>query len=111
MVWIRGTNGSWFENKKGRINFFCILIEFFKQNEKSKTIEKSSYDDLDKVMLVWFNQQRAQGTPVSGLIWTKQAEFFFEPLRMEGNFYASSGWLTRFKQWHGIREIVFKERN
>jgi hypothetical protein len=43
--------------------------------------------------------------PKSGLICTKQAKFFFEALRLDGNFDASSGWLTRFKQRHGIREM------
>jgi hypothetical protein len=68
-------------------------------------LKKSSYDDLDRAMLVWFNQQRAQGMPVSGLICAKQAKFLFEALEMEGNFDASSGWLTRFKQQYGIHEI------
>jgi hypothetical protein len=48
-------------------------------------------------MLVWFNQRRSQGTPVSGLICAKQAKFFFEALGLEGNFDASSGWLTKVK--------------
>jgi hypothetical protein len=68
-------------------------------------MKKSNYEDLDKAMLVWFNQQRSQGTPMSGLICTKRAKFFFEALGLEGNFDVSSSWLTRFKQQHGIREI------
>jgi hypothetical protein len=42
---------------------------------------------------------------MSGLICAKQAKFFFEALRLEGNFDASSGWLMRFKRQHGICEI------
>jgi hypothetical protein len=68
-------------------------------------MKKSSYDNPDKAMLVWFNQQLAKGMPVSGLICAKQAKLFFETLRMEGTFDVSSGWLTTFKQWHGMCEI------
>ncbi|PNF43064.1 Jerky protein homolog-like [Cryptotermes secundus] len=68
-------------------------------------MKKSTYDDLDKAMLTWFNQLRAQGTTITGPVCAKQAKYFFEALELEGSFDASSGWLTRFKQRHGIREI------
>jgi hypothetical protein len=71
----------------------------------TKNHEKVYYEDLDRAMLVWFNQQRTCRMPRSGLICTKQAKFLFEALRLDGNFDASSGWLTRFKQRHGIREM------
>lgn len=35
----------------------------------------------------------------------KRLGFFFEALGLEGKFDASSGWLYRFKQRHGIREL------
>jgi hypothetical protein len=53
-------------------------------------------------MLTWFNQLRAQGTTITGAVCAKQAKYFFEALELEGSFDASSGWLTRFKQRHGI---------
>ncbi|MBN3279672.1 JERKL protein, partial [Polyodon spathula] len=72
---------------------------------KRKSMKKATYDDLDKTMLEWFNQERSEGKPMSGLICAKQAKVFFDALRMEGDFNASSGWLTQFKKRHGIREI------
>jgi hypothetical protein len=55
-------------------------------------------------MFVWFNQQRAQGMPVSGLICTKEATFFFEALRLEGNFGAFSGLVNEIQTaaWNSL---------
>lgn len=72
---------------------------------KRKSMKPSMYEELDRAMLEWFNQQRAKGNPVSGPICAKRAEFFFYALGMDGDFNPSAGWLTRFKQRHSIREI------
>lgn len=72
---------------------------------KRKSMKPSMYEELDKAMLEWFNQQRAKGNPISGPICAKRAEFFFYALGMDGDFNPSAGWLTRFKQRHSIREI------
>lgn len=42
-----------------------------------KTMKLPTYDELDKAMLQWFNQQRAQNIPVSGIICAKQAKLYF----------------------------------
>lgn len=73
--------------------------------KKRKTMKKSSFEDLDTAMLEWFNNQRAQGNPVNGPICAEKAKFYFAALGLEGSFDASSGWLTRFKNRHGIREL------
>jgi hypothetical protein len=73
---------------------------------KRKTMKQSTYVELDKAMLEWFSHIRAEGTQVSGVICAKKAEHFFKDLGLEGEFNASSGWLTRFKQRHGIRQIA-----
>ncbi|XP_048193162.1 jerky protein homolog-like [Perognathus longimembris pacificus] len=72
---------------------------------KRKAMKPSMYEELDRAMLEWFNQQRARGNPVSGPTCAKRAEFFFYALGMDGDFNPSAGWLTRFKQRHSIREI------
>ncbi|XP_037360093.1 jerky protein homolog-like [Talpa occidentalis] len=72
---------------------------------KRKSMKPSMYEELDRAMLEWFNQQRARGNPVSGPLCAKRAEFFFYALGMDGDFNPSAGWLTRFKQRHSIREI------
>ncbi|XP_046397787.1 jerky protein homolog-like [Ischnura elegans] len=70
-----------------------------------KTMNSASYEELDAAMLQWFTQRRAEGTPLSGPVVTDKAKFFYKQLGFEGEFNASSGWLTRFKNRHGIREI------
>ncbi|KAM4834142.1 tigger transposable element-derived protein 2 [Thomomys bottae] len=75
---------------------------------KRKSMKSSTYEELDRVMIEWFNQQQMDGVPVSGTICAKQARFFFDALGMEGDFNASSGWLTRFKQRHGIPKAAGK---
>lgn len=73
--------------------------------QKRKTMKKVTFETLDKTMLEWFTQQRALGNPVNSVICAEKAKTFFEVLGLEGNFDASSGWLYRFKQRHGIREL------
>ncbi|XP_038611499.1 jerky protein homolog-like [Tachyglossus aculeatus] len=73
---------------------------------RRKSMKPATYEELDRAMLEWFNQQRAKGTRVSGPSCLKQAQFFFYALGIEGDFNASSGWLSRFKQRHGIRGIA-----
>ncbi|XP_004604875.2 jerky protein homolog-like [Sorex araneus] len=72
---------------------------------KRKSMKPSMYEELDRAMLEWFNQQRARGRPVSGPLCAKRAEFFFYALGLDGDFNPSAGWLTRFKQRHSIREL------
>jgi hypothetical protein len=69
-------------------------------------MKSSTYDELDQAMVLWSSQQRAQGIPVSGAICAAQAKYFFNELKLQGDFNASSGWLTRFKQRHGMRQIT-----
>jgi hypothetical protein len=57
-------------------------------------------------MVLWFSQQRAQGIPVLGPICVAQAKYFFDELKLQSDFSASSDWLTRFQQRDGIRQIT-----
>jgi hypothetical protein len=93
------------KKKKNELISFACASDSSSGMKKRKTMKKSTYDELDKAMVQWFSQQRAQGNPINGLICAEKAKFFFEALGLEGNFDASSGWLTRFKQRHGIREL------
>ncbi|KAG8235509.1 hypothetical protein J437_LFUL015743 [Ladona fulva] len=88
------------------------LIEFSSQSgngqgsSKRKSMRKSPYEELDKAMLEWLNQKRAEGISVSGHMCTNQARLFHKSLELDGDFNASSGWLSRFKQRYGIIEIT-----
>lgn len=73
--------------------------------KKRKTMKNSTYEELDNVMIKWFQQKRAEGTPVSGPMCMAQADFFFKKLGLTGPFNGTVGWLRRFKERHGIREL------
>ncbi|GBM91544.1 hypothetical protein AVEN_83471-1 [Araneus ventricosus] len=50
----------------------------------------STYEDLGKAMVLWFNQQRAAGIPVSGAVCAAKAKRFFEEFKIPVDFNASS---------------------
>lgn len=92
--------------KKDQLLKFATSSDVSSLSRKQrKTLKKSTYAELDAALLEWFLQQRATGNPINGLICAAKAKYFFDALGLEGNFNASSGWLTRFKQRHGIREL------
>ena len=64
------------KNKEKIINF-ASSSDSSKGVSKRKTMKISTYAELDKAMLEWFQQKRAEGTQVSGPICAKQAQFFF----------------------------------
>ncbi|GBN00584.1 Jerky -like [Araneus ventricosus] len=57
-------------------------------------------------LVLWFNQQRSAGIPVSGAVCAAKAKHFFEELKIPVDFNATSGWLTRFQQRYCIRQIT-----
>lgn len=74
-----------------------------------KTMKTSTYDDLDKAMVTWFSQQKARGSEVSDAVSAAKAKYFFDTLKLKGDFNASSGWLRRFKHRHGIQQMPTKD--
>ena len=73
---------------------------------KRKTMKKAEYEKLNKVLFLWFTQQRTKGMPLSGPILQEKAKMLAEMLGEDGKgFNASSGWLDRFKNRYGIRQL------
>lgn len=91
--------------QKDKLMQFASTSDNSSSMKKRKTMKTSTYEELDAALLEWVSQVRSEGTPISGPIVAAKAKQFFEMLGLEGTFDASSGWLTRFKQRHGIREI------
>ena len=62
---------------------------------------------LEKAMIDWFNQERCEGTTLSGPIVQGQAKDFHERIHGvgAGGFEGSSGWLRNFKSRHDIHEV------
>jgi len=73
-----------------------------------KKMRKSDDNSLDKAVYLWFIQERSKGTPISGPLIMEKARMLHKaihPDAIEDVFKASEGWLHRFKQRHGIREL------
>lgn len=91
-----------------KIGEFVSKSDSFTPIAGRKTIKGSKFQDLDDLMAKWFLQKRAEGVPISGYMCTTQVQRFYELLELPDNFNASSGWLSRFKQRRGIRELAIQ---
>ncbi|KAK9688090.1 Tc5 transposase DNA-binding domain [Popillia japonica] len=74
--------------------------------DKRKTLRLSAYPAMEKALYTWFVQERARGTPLSGELISEKAKFFYQQLNLSGDFKASSGWLQKFKERYGIRQLT-----
>ena len=78
-----------------------IKDAYLKYSPSHKTLKTATYEDVEKATLKWFLCARDQNVPISGPILSAKAEEFANQLEIE-NFKASTGWLERFKERHGI---------
>ncbi|KAJ8963901.1 hypothetical protein NQ314_005292 [Rhamnusium bicolor] len=77
---------------------------------RRKTMKLSKHDELDQVVFYWFAQQRSQGIPVSGSIIQQEAlDFNKKILSCDPSFKASTDWLDKLKNRHGIRQLSIEE--
>ena len=73
---------------------------------KRKRARLAQDTQLDAAVHQWFVQARAEGSPISGPLIQGQATKFNEALNgKETSFVASTGWLHRFKDRHGISQV------
>ena len=71
------------------------------KQETNYSVKKATY--------LWFLQECARGTPISGPIRTEKALQHHRLLQDEespGTFEANLGWLDNFKRRHGIRQLM-----
>jgi hypothetical protein len=61
--------------------------------------------NLDAVLFEWFKQRRSEGVPITGPFLREKAKELHAQLNVEEACNYSSGWLTSFKQRHGIRYL------
>ncbi|XP_069168952.1 tigger transposable element-derived protein 7-like [Procambarus clarkii] len=66
-----------------------------------KTLKPAKYTDLYSAVFKWFTQHRAKGIAVSVDSIRNAAERLAEKLNID-NIKASTGWVCRFKERHGI---------
>ena len=75
--------------------------------EDAATRKKTAkHQDLDAALALWFADARRRNIIVNGDILTLKAKELGEKLGIDSDFKYSSGWLTRFKQRHNIKNFV-----
>ena len=71
-------------------------------------MRSSDNDTIDKAVFLWCTQERRKATPISGPLVMQKARMLHNalyPVSSEDDFKASHGWLHRFKERHGIRQL------
>ena len=79
--------------------------------KKRYIVRKADDDDFDKAIHFWFMQERHKGTPISGVVLMEKAKLLYQqmyPDKTDEEFKASKGWLHRFKNRHGIRQLTMQ---
>jgi len=93
------------EKKRIEIENFCAKMVSADSLGNRRTLRKPNNEALDEALYIWFCQQREQGVPLSGVTLQAIAIKFNEKLKRDPTFSASVGWLSRWKNRHGIREL------
>lgn len=66
-----------------------------------KRMRAGKNEDVEVALLRWIREARSQNIILTGTILQEKAKFFGEALGV-GDFMCSNGWLSRFKERHGI---------
>jgi transposase len=74
--------------------------------KKRKTDMESTFAELEIVLFTWYQQARTSNIPIDGTTLSEIAKIIAAQLNID-NFIASSGWISRFKNRHGL---VFKKQ-
>lgn len=70
-----------------------------------KTLKLATNMALEDALYLWFTQRRSLGEPISGPLLCEKALDFNKQVNGPPDFKASGGWLSNFKQRHGIRQL------
>lgn len=94
------TVGDWRRNRQNLENFFKSHIG------DRKSMKNPDFPKTNEATYVWFQQQRNKGMSLSGPIIQAKAEILAKKFPEEAEkFKASEGWLHRFKERFGIRQL------
>ena len=70
-------------------------------NENQKRMNRVKFKALDDAVLLWLQEMRGKNIAINGPLLLEKATEFAHHLG-ETSFRASQGWLTKFKQRHGV---------
>lgn len=99
------TVGDWKKNRI-KIEDFCSKMVAKDSLGDRSTARTAKNEALDESLFLWFRQERDRGVPISGPILQEKALSLNKKLGGDPSFTASSGWLTRWKERHGIRQLT-----
>lgn len=88
-----------------QIEKFASQMQCVRGAKKRKVLSKATNETLDEAIYLWFIQRRSEGVPLSGPLISEKALYFNKQLNGDENFKASTGWLEKFKNRHGIRQL------
>lgn len=93
----KSTLSTYIKNKES------IIAGYEKQQMKPsrKRLRTSAHPQLEDALVMWIKQVRSQNLPLSGPIIAAKAREFATKMALE-EFSASDGWLSRFKERHGL---------
>jgi centromere protein B len=69
--------------------------------KKRKTGKELTFAELEMVLFTWYQQARASNIPIDGTTLGEKAKIIATQLNKD-NFSASNGWISRFKDRHGL---------
>jgi centromere protein B len=78
--------------------------------KKRKNCKKPTYDELETVLLSWYQRSRALNIPIDGHELRKTAKTIADRMNID-NFSSSIGWLYRFRARHGLDFKKFKGKS
>jgi len=96
------------KQNENRIKMYASTMDSLSFCKKGRKIMRMAADDkLDEALYLWFVQKRSQGMPVSGPILCAKASLLHAKMNGDSapEFKASRGWLWRFCNRHGMRQL------
>lgn len=93
------------KKSSAKLKMFMLNNESEKGLDTRKTLHAAKLQDLDSALYKWFSLKRSEGAAISGPILIEKGKEFYEKMKLTEPCTFSEGWLTRFKDRHGIRKL------
>lgn len=93
------------KKSSAKLKTFMSNSESEKGFHDRKTLHTAKLQDLDSALYKWFSLKRSEGAAISGPILIEKGREFYEKMKITEPCAFSEGWLTRFKDRHGIRKL------
>lgn len=100
-----GTVADW-RYKREDFENWCTKYATNEQCRLRKSTKDGDFEEVSEALFKWFSERREKGRPVDRESLKEKARALHEELQQEGKepkkFYASNGWLNRWKSRYGL---------